>query len=83
MKFDRMFSNIVATGEYVWAPSFGVLCDNNVGVDGNQNANVKQLDLKEGSGDSKDDEIPNFTDDVCNMVRGVNMSSNNNTCSGG
>jgi hypothetical protein len=83
MKFDRMFSNIVATREYVWAPSSRVLCDNNVGVDGNQNANVKQLDLKEGSGDSKDDGIPNFTDDVCNMVRGVNMSSNNNTCSGG
>jgi hypothetical protein len=30
----------------MWAPSSGVLCDNNVGVDGNQNANVKQLDLK-------------------------------------
>jgi hypothetical protein len=32
MKFDRMFSNIVATGEYTWAPSSGVLCDDNVGI---------------------------------------------------
>jgi len=46
MKFDIMFSNIVATGEYVWTPSSRVLCDDNVGVDGNQNANVKHLDLK-------------------------------------
>jgi len=46
MKFDRMFSNIFATREYAWAPSSGVLCDDNVGVDGNQNANMKHLDLK-------------------------------------
>ena len=35
--------------------------------------------MEEGSGDSEEDGIPNFTDDVCNMVRGVNMSSNRNT----
>jgi hypothetical protein len=36
-----MFSNIIATGEYMLAPSSGVLPDDNVGVDGNQHANVE------------------------------------------
>ncbi|XP_052311387.1 uncharacterized protein LOC127905672 [Populus trichocarpa] len=78
-----MFSNIVATGEYTWAPSSGVLCDDNVGIDEDPNTNEEQPDLEEGSGDSKEDGIPNFTDDVCNMVRGVNMSSSSNTRSSG
>ncbi|KAJ6967310.1 hypothetical protein NC652_004765 [Populus alba x Populus x berolinensis] len=78
MKFDRMFSNIVATGKYAWAPSSGVLYDDSVE---DPNANEEQLDLEEGSSDSEEDEIPNFTDDVSNMVRGVNMYSNSNTCS--
>lgn len=79
MKFDRMFLNIVATGKYAWAPSSGVLYDDIVGVAKDPNANEEQPDLEEGSSDSKEDEIPNFIDDVCNMVRGVNMSSSSNT----
>ena len=78
-----MFSNIIATGEYVWAPSSGVLCDDNVGVDEDPNANEEQPDLEEGSGDSEENEILNFTDDVCNMVREVNMSNISNTRSSG
>ncbi|KAL9405099.1 hypothetical protein Peur_002071 [Populus x canadensis] len=78
-----MFLNIIATGEYVWAPSSGVLCDDNVGVDEDPNVNEEQPDLKEGSGDSEEDGILNFTVDVCNMVRGVNMSSISNTLSSG
>jgi hypothetical protein len=31
--------------------------------------------LKEGSNDSEKDEILNLTDDVCNMVRGINISA--------
>ncbi|XP_034907176.1 uncharacterized protein [Populus alba] len=83
LKFDRMFSNIVATGQYAWAPSAGIRRDDNVGVDEDPNANDEQPDLEEGSGDSEEDGIPNFTDDVCNMVRGVNMSSSSNTRSSG
>ncbi|KAJ6936708.1 L10-interacting MYB domain-containing protein-like isoform X2 [Populus alba x Populus x berolinensis] len=83
MKFDRMFANIVATGEYAWAPSSGVLPDHNVGVDGSQHTHVEQPDLEEGSGDSEEDGIPNFADDVCNMVRGVNMDTSSNSRSGG
>nr|XP_034887277.1 uncharacterized protein LOC118027890 [Populus alba] len=83
MKYDRMFANIIATGEYVWAPSSRVLPDHNVGVDGNQHTHVEQPDLEEGSGDSEEDGIPNFSDDVCNMVRGVNMSTSSNNHSSG
>ena len=43
MKFDRMFSNIIATGEYAWAPLSRVLCDDNVGVNGNQNAKINLI----------------------------------------
>ena len=66
-----MFTNIVATGDYAWASSSEVLLDHNIGVDGNQHANVEQADLKKGSGDSEEDGIPNFADDVFNMVRGI------------
>ena len=83
LKFDRMFSNIVATGQYAWAPSAGMSRDDNVGVAKDPNANDEQPDLEEGSGDSEEDGIPNFTDDVCDMVRGVNMSSSSNPRSSG
>lgn len=83
MKFDRMFSNIVATGKYAWAPSSRVLHDDIVGVAEDPNANEEQPDLEEGSSDSEEDGIPNFVDDVCNMVRGVNMCSGSNTRSSG
>ncbi|KAJ6957415.1 L10-interacting MYB domain-containing protein-like isoform X2 [Populus alba x Populus x berolinensis] len=83
MKFDRMFANIVATSEYAWVPLSGVLLDHNVGVDGSQHTHVEQPDLEEGSGDSEEDGIPNFADDVCNMVRGVNMDTSSNNRSSG
>jgi hypothetical protein len=83
MKYDRMFANIIAIGNYAWAPSSGVLLDHDVGVDGNQHAKVDQPDLEEESGDSEEDGIPNFTGDVCNMVRGVNMSTRSNNRSSG
>ena len=81
MKFNIIFPNIVATEYYAWTPWSRVLCDDNVDVDGDQNVNVDKPDLEKGNSDSKGDEIPNFTDDVCNMVRGVNMSTSSNTCS--
>ncbi|XP_011045245.1 PREDICTED: coiled-coil domain-containing protein 1-like [Populus euphratica] len=77
-RYDRIFTNIVATDDYAWAPSSGVLPDHNIGVNGNQDANVEQLDLEEESSDSKEDEIPNFADDVCDMGKGVNMSTSRN-----
>jgi len=83
MKYDRMFTNIIATSNYAWAPSSGVLPDHDVGVDGNQHAKVDQPDLEEESGDSEEDGISNFTGDVCNMVRGVNMSTRSNNRSSG
>jgi hypothetical protein len=55
------------------------LYDDDAGDDGNHNANVDEPDLEEESSDSEKDGIPNFTDDICNMVGGVKMSSKSNT----
>lgn len=71
-KFDRIFSNVVATGHYAWAPSSGVLFDDDVVNQNTQDVHVnKEENLEEGSGDSEEDVIPNYTDDVCNLVIGV------------
>ena len=35
--------------------------------------------MEEESSDSEDGDISNFGDDICNMVTGVNMLSNNTT----
>nr|XP_034892659.1 uncharacterized protein LOC118032166 [Populus alba] len=69
-----MFSNIVATGQYAWAPSAGIYRDDNVGVTEDPNANDEQPDLEEGNDDSEEDGIPNFTNDMCNMVRGTHAA---------
>ncbi|XP_011014260.1 PREDICTED: uncharacterized protein LOC105118094 [Populus euphratica] len=61
-KFDRMFSNVVATGHYAWAPSSGVLFDDDTVNQNTQDVHVnKEENLEEGSGDSKEDVIPNYT----------------------
>ena len=81
-KFDRMYSNIVATGEFAWAPSSRVPASSDVDP-GISNANIDCAGLEEGSGDSKEDVILDFQTDMTWMVRGINMSSSNNTKSGG
>ena len=81
-KFDRMYSNIVATGEFAWAPSSRVPASSDVDP-GTNNANIDCAGLEEGSGDSKEDVILDFQTDMTWMVRGINMSSSSNTKSGG
>ncbi|KAI9390399.1 hypothetical protein POPTR_008G176600v4 [Populus trichocarpa] len=81
-KFDRMYSNIVATGAYAWAPSSGVLVGSDVDP-GTSNADIGYDGLEEGSGDSEEDVIPDFQTDMARMVGGINMPSSNNTKSGG
>jgi len=78
-----MFSNIIATREHAQTPSSGVLCDDDVGNNENHNVNVEESDLKEGGSDSEEDDISNFTDDICNMIGGVNMFNRNNIRSNG
>jgi len=58
-KYDRMYSNIIATREFAWAPSSGVLGGNDVDL-GTSSANIDRASFEEGSGDSKEDGIPNF-----------------------
>ena len=71
-----MFSNVVATGHYAWAPSSGVLFDDDVVNQNTQDVHVNEEEnLEEGSGDSEEDVIPNYTDDVCNLVAGVNIAN--------
>jgi hypothetical protein len=77
-----MYSNIVATGEFTWAPSSGVLSGNDVNP-GISKANIDGTDFEEGNGDSEKDEIPNLDTNMSRMVGGVNMSSSNNTKSSG
>jgi hypothetical protein len=77
-----MYSNIVATGEFVWAPSSGVLGGNDVYL-GTSNANIDRAGFEEGSGDSEEDEILNLQTGMSRMVGGINMSSSSNTKSNG
>ncbi|KAI5589047.1 hypothetical protein BDE02_05G135300 [Populus trichocarpa] len=81
-KFDRMYSNIVATGAFAWASSSGVPADSDVDP-GTSNADIAHDGLEEGNGDSKEDVIPDFQTDMARMVGGINMSSSSNIKSGG
>jgi len=72
-----MFSNVVATGHYAWTLSSGYLFDDYVAGQSTPDGNVNEEEnLEEGSGDSEEDVIPNFIDDVCNLVAGVNIGNN-------
>jgi hypothetical protein len=70
-----MFTNIIATGQYAWAPAQGLNSDED-GV-GERQTNLLNEDphIKEGSGDSEEDSLPNFVADVSNMVAGVTVAN--------
>ncbi|KAI5557663.1 hypothetical protein BDE02_08G132800 [Populus trichocarpa] len=81
-KYDIMFTNTVATGQYAWAPSQGLNSDED-GVGQRQtNAVNEDPELQEGSGDSEEDSLPNFVADVNNMVAGVNFSNSTSNPTG-
>ncbi|KAG6767680.1 hypothetical protein POTOM_028892 [Populus tomentosa] len=61
-----MYSNIVATGAFAWAPSSGVPAGSGVDPD-TSNADIADDGLKEGSGDSEEDVIPDFQTDMARM----------------
>jgi len=73
-----MYSNIVVTGEYVWASSLGVLGGTDVDL-GTSNVNIDGADLEEGCSDLEEDGIPNLKNGKSQMVGRVNMSSNSHT----
>jgi hypothetical protein len=80
-----MFTNIVATGQYVWAPSQGLNSNEDGVSERRTNAVNEDLHLEEGSGDSEEDSLPNFVGDVSNMVAGftfANSTSNPTSSSG-
>jgi len=73
-----MFTNIVATGEYAWTPSQGLLSDKDNVAAGMRNTTNEDTNMEEESGDSEEDAIPDFTRDVSNMLGGSNVA---NSCS--
>ena len=79
-KFDRMYSNIVATREFAWAPSSRVPAGSDVDPG---TSNIACDGLEEGIDDSEEDVIPDFQTDMARMVGGINMSSSSNTKSSG
>ena len=77
-----MFTNTVATGQYAWAPSQGLNSDEDGGGQRQNNTVNEDPHLEEGSGDSKEDSLPNFIADVNNMVAGVNFANSTNNPTG-
>jgi hypothetical protein len=61
-----------------------VLFDDDVGVHDTQDGNADDDEnLEEKSGDTEEDDITNYTKNVCNLVIGVNMSNNSTIHSSG
>ncbi|KAL9347452.1 hypothetical protein Peur_058818 [Populus x canadensis] len=84
-KYDIMFTNTIATGQYAWAPSQGLNADEDGVSERQTNAVNEDPHIEEGSGDSEEDNLPNFVADVNNMVAGVTFanSTSNPTSSSG
>uniref|UniRef100_A0A6N2KGK3 Uncharacterized protein n=1 Tax=Salix viminalis TaxID=40686 RepID=A0A6N2KGK3_SALVM len=70
-----MYSNIVVTGEYAWAPSSRVQGGGNCSQSDTNDA----VDLEEGSCDSEEDRNHTSDSDIARLVGGVNISSSSNT----
>ncbi|XP_011014912.1 PREDICTED: uncharacterized protein LOC105118628, partial [Populus euphratica] len=84
-KYDIMFTNTIAIGQYAWAPSQGLNSDED-GVGQRQTIAVNEdPHLEEGSGDSEEDSVLNFIVNINNMVAGVTFtnSTSNPTSSSG
>jgi len=77
-----MFTNIIATGQYVWAPAQGLNSDEDGVSERQTNAVNEDPHIEEGSGDSEEDSLPNFIVDVSNMVAGVPVANNTSNPTG-
>jgi hypothetical protein len=77
-KYDIMFANIVAMGEYAWTPSQGLLLnEDDRDAAGMRNTTNEKTNMEEESGNSEEDAIPDFIHDVINMVGGSNVANSN------
>ena len=74
-KYDIMFTNIVAIGEYACTSSQGLLSNEDNVTAGMKNTTNEDTNMEEGSDDSAKDAIPDFTRDVSNMVGGSNVTN--------
>ncbi|KAG6792899.1 hypothetical protein POTOM_002061 [Populus tomentosa] len=66
-KFDRIYFNIIATRAYTWALSSGVPAGSDVDPS-TSNANIAHDGLEEESGDSEEDVILDFQNDMARML---------------
>jgi hypothetical protein len=74
----------VATLHYAWTLFSKTLLDDDVVNQSTQDVNVNEEENREeGSGDSEEDVIPNYTDDAYNLVARVNMGNNSTTNNSG
>ena len=74
----------MATLHYAWTLFSKTLLDDDVVNQSTQDVNVNEEEnLEEGSGDSEEDVIPNYTDDAYNLVARVNMGNNSTTNNSG
>jgi hypothetical protein len=74
----------VATLHYAWTLFSKTLLDDDVVNQSTQDVNVNEKEnLEEGSGDSEEDVIPNYTDDAYNLIARVNMGNNSTTNNSG
>ena len=78
-----MFNNVAAIRHYAWTPSSGTLFDDDNDVNQSTQDVNEEENLKKGSSDSEKDVISNYTEDVCNLVAGVNIRNNSTTNSSG
>uniref|UniRef100_A0A6N2L008 Myb/SANT-like domain-containing protein n=1 Tax=Salix viminalis TaxID=40686 RepID=A0A6N2L008_SALVM len=72
---DRLYSSIVATREYAWAPSLGVHGGANCVHPDTNDANIDTVDLEEGRCDSEEDINLASDNDITRLVGGLDMSN--------
>ena len=77
-----MFTNIIVTGQYAWAPLQGLNSDEYGFGERRTNTVNEDPDLEEGNGDSEEDSLANFVDNVNNMVAGVTFANSTSNPTG-
>lgn len=74
----------MATGQLTQAPSQEIIFYDDKVSDGIRNGTNEDINLEESSRDSNEDNLPNFNEDVSNIVAHVNVvnNSSNHSSSG-
>ncbi|KAK8612596.1 hypothetical protein V6N13_092707 [Hibiscus sabdariffa] len=75
---NQVFKDVVATGEFAWAPSFGIFLNglggNDSGEEDVYHPSSIDMDMEEGSGDNEDASVG-----AINKFTGINLNSSQGT----